>query len=118
MASDIGEVWVDAQLPPLLARRMRESLGLAAKHVFDAGLHTASDTDIFAAARKQDGIVVTKDVDFVHLLERHGPPPRVIWVTVGNVGNPQLWQIIEAAWPRIAVLLEAGERLVELSGRR
>jgi hypothetical protein len=39
-------------------------------------------------------VVVTKDEDFVRLLERHGPPPQIVWVTCGNVRNAALRAVV------------------------
>jgi predicted nuclease of predicted toxin-antitoxin system len=61
---------------------------------------------------------VAKDADFVLLLERHGPPPQLLWVTCGNVSNVRLQAIFQAEWRRAAALLAAGEPLVEIRGDR
>ncbi len=111
-------VWIDAQLPPALARWHTQSQSVDAKHVQDVEQLAADDPAIFAAARAGGAdVVVTKDEDFVQLVERRGPPPQVVWVTCGNVSNAQLRAIILGAWPRVAELLASGERLVEI-GRR
>ena len=47
----------------------------------DLGLREAKDPEIFAAARLAEAIVLTKDADFVELVERLGPPPRLLWIT-------------------------------------
>ncbi len=107
-------VWVDAQLPPALATWLRTQ-GVTAAHVLELGMLSSSDADIFAAARRDDAIVITKDEDFLRLLERHGPPPQVVWVTVGHVRNARLRELIERHWASIAAQLLAGEPLVELS---
>lgn len=115
-----AHVWVDAQLPPALARWLVSEAGIPAVHVQDLGLVSALDEAIFERARVETGaggVVVTKDEDFVRLLERHGPPPQVVWVTCGNVRNAELRRIVLAAWPRVAELLAAGEPLVEISRR-
>lgn len=59
-------------------------------------------------------MVVTKDSDFVELLEQHGPPPQVLWVTLGNTSNARMRAVLERTFSRAASLLESGERLVEL----
>ena len=108
-------VWVDAQLPPALARWLTEEYGVDAAHVDAAGYLGAADEAIFAAARAGGaGVVVTKDDDFVRLLEQRGPPPQVVWVTCGNVRNAELRRVVLPAWPRAAALLAAGEPLVEI----
>ena len=113
-----GVVWVDAQLPPALARWLRQSHGLDAWHVEDVAQLEADDPAIFAAARSgRAAVVVTKDDDFVELVERLGPPPQVVWVTCGNIRNAELRTMVLGAWPRVAALLASGEPLVEV-GRR
>ena len=64
--------------------------------------------------RTADVVLVSKDSDFVDLVQRLGPPPRLVWVTIGNVSNAHLRSAIERAWPRVVDLLEAGEPIVEL----
>lgn len=109
-----GEIWIDAQLPPALVEWLAE-WGATSRHVADLGLLAAHDEAIFAAARRALAVVVTKDEDFVRLLETHGPPPQVLWVTVGNVRNARLRSLFERHWPAIRAQLAAGEPLVELA---
>jgi predicted nuclease of predicted toxin-antitoxin system len=111
-------VWVDAQLPPALARWLGAVPNVEAAHTFDLGLLGASDVAIFEAARAADAVVMTKDADFVELVDRRGPPPQVVWVTTGNVTNAALRALVAAAWPRAVELLRGGEPLVELGDRR
>lgn len=112
-------VWIDAQLPPALARWFRDKHGTDAAHVDELGFRHARDAEIFAAARAASGsvVVVTKDDDFVKLLDRQGPPPQVVWVRCGNVTNSQLRRILDEAWSRAVALLDTGEPLVELRRR-
>lgn len=116
--ADALHFWVDAQLPPSLARWLAREAGVQADHVEAVGLRKAKDRAIFESARAGGMVVITKDLDFVHLLERHGPPPQIVWITCGNVTNPQLREIIRTAWPRTIELLSSGEPLVEISGPR
>ena len=113
-AATLGELWIDAQLPPALATWLTE-WGAVSRHVADLGMLRAPDEGIFAAARRAQAVAVTKDEDFVRLLEVHGPPPQVVWVTVGNVRNARLRALFERHWPAIREQLLAGEPLVELS---
>lgn len=112
--SAASSLWIDAQLPPVLAIWLRE-WGATAVHVHELGMLTAKDHEIFSAARTANAIVVTKDEDFVQLLEREGPPPRVLWVTVGNVRNAQLHAIFSQHWASVSAQLAAGEPLIEIS---
>jgi predicted nuclease of predicted toxin-antitoxin system len=102
-------VWVDAQLPPVLARWLAGEYGLDAAHVNEIGYVAADDAEIFASARGGGAaVVVTKDEDFVRLLERNGPPPQIVWVTCGNVRNAALRAIVLPVWPQVAALLASG----------
>jgi predicted nuclease of predicted toxin-antitoxin system len=109
------KLWVDAQLSPSIARWFHDPPEVEAFAVRDLGLREARDRQIFLAARQASAIVVTKDVDFVRLLEELGPPPQVVWITCGNTSTARLWQILITAWPPAKALLARGEPLVEIS---
>jgi predicted nuclease of predicted toxin-antitoxin system len=58
---------IDMQLSPTLAIWLQEK-GNDAKHAYTAGLGRASDGEILEAARKEDRIVITADLDYPRLL--------------------------------------------------
>ena len=107
-------VWLDAQLPPALAPWLRSDLGLDAKTLRELGLRDADDRDIFMAARAADAVLISKDSDFVDLVQRLGSPPQLVWLTCGNVTNARLKIVMTRAWPDMAAMLAAGEPIVEL----
>lgn len=80
----------------------------------DLGLRDATDREIFLAARREGATVVTKDNDFVRLLEDLGPPPQVIWITCGNTSNANLKRILANTLPGALEFLRLGESLVEV----
>ena len=108
-------VWLDAQLSPVLASWFH-ACGIQAVPVREPYLRDTTDEAIFRAARDAAVIVLTKDSDFVRLLERHGPPPQVVWLTCGNTSNAALTEILKNRWPTVQQMLGAGEGLVEISG--
>lgn len=57
---------------------------------------------------------MTKDSDFVELLERYGPPPQIIWLHSGNRTNARLRQLLAQAFPAVWKMIQGGERLVEI----
>jgi predicted nuclease of predicted toxin-antitoxin system len=61
---------------------------------------------------------MSKDSDFVVLLERFGPPPQVLWVTCGNTSNTRMREILRQSFPEARTRLEQGEPLVEISDAR
>jgi predicted nuclease of predicted toxin-antitoxin system len=84
----------------------------------DIGLRDATDEDIFAAGRKAHAIVMTKDADFVRLVEERGSPPQVLWITCGNTSNERLREILSGALIRALELFRLDEKLVEIGSRQ
>lgn len=106
-------IWIDAQISPSIAGWISETLGFPATALRDIGLRDAADLEIFKAAREANAIVITKDRDFVDLLDRHGPPPRILWLTCGNTSNERLREIFSEHLVTALQILES-EQLVEL----
>jgi predicted nuclease of predicted toxin-antitoxin system len=107
-------IWIDAQLSPAIAPWLAENFSVSAQALRDLRLRDATDRAIFAAAKSAAAVVMTKDSDFVKLLEELGAPPQVIWLTCGNTSNARLKQILTKALPQAIILLESGEPLVEI----
>jgi predicted nuclease of predicted toxin-antitoxin system len=108
-------IWVDAQMSPAIAAWVSSNFDVSAVAIRDLGLRDAKDKEIFQAARRENAIVMTKDSDFVLLLDRLGPPPQVIWVTCGNTSNARLKEILTNTLPKALELLTSGEKLVEIN---
>jgi len=77
-------IWVDAQMSPAIATWISSNYAVNAVAIRDLGLRDAEDKEIFEAARQEKAVVMTKDSDFVLLLDKLGPSPQVIWVTCGK----------------------------------
>jgi len=108
------EIWLDAELPPALAVWMTERFRVRALPVRVLGLQDASDAEIYRGARVADVVVMTKDVDFVRLQERLGPPPRLVWLTCGNTSHAALRALLDRHWCTVEALLREGNPLVEV----
>jgi len=110
--------WLDAQLPPSLAAWLASNYDVSAVAVRDLGLRDAEDRAIFDEARaRRDVVIVSKDSDFADLVARYGTPPRVLWVTCGNLSNKRLQQVFGTLLPDALKLLAAGEAVVEIGDR-
>lgn len=107
--------WLDPQLSPGLATWWRQTFSIDCVCVRDLGLRDAADRQIFDAARRAGAIIVTKDVDFVRLVERLGLPPQIVWVTCGNTSNAALRALLVRVWGSVTVKLNSGEAVVELN---
>ena len=107
-------IWVDAQLSPAIAAWITSEFGFEATALRELGLRDANDLDIFHSAREANAVVLTKDRDFVTLLERLGPPPKILWLTCGNTSNESLIRILTETLNLAVELLLSGENLIEL----
>jgi predicted nuclease of predicted toxin-antitoxin system len=109
-------IWIDAHLSPAIATWITSTFGVTALALRDLGLRDAEDLEIFEAAKAQGVIFMTKDSDFVDLVDRLGAPPQIIWLTCGNTSNARLRDILSSVLPEALELLRSGEKLVEISG--
>ncbi|NJK33715.1 MAG: DUF5615 family PIN-like protein [Oscillatoriales cyanobacterium SM2_2_1] len=109
-------IWIDAHLSPAIATWIINTFGITALALRDLDLRDAEDPEIFEAAKAQGVIFMTKDSDFVDLVERLGSPPQIIWLTCDNTSNARLREILNSVLPEALELLCSGEKLVEISG--
>lgn len=64
------KVWIDEHLSRQLAPWLTAEFGVDAVHVSALGLSAVSDSEIFQQARAAGAVLLTKDFDFVALVER------------------------------------------------
>lgn len=65
------------------------------EHVQGVGLLEADDIEVWRYAMDAGLVIVSKDSDFRHLALVHGPPPKVIWVRVGNGPTTEVAELLE-----------------------
>lgn len=111
------KIWIDAQLSPAIANWINIEFDYDAVAIRDLGLRDAEDPEIFDSARRAEAVVMTKDRDFLILLDRFGPPPQVIWLTCGNTSNGALRRILRARLIDAMELISDGEPIVEINAR-
>jgi predicted nuclease of predicted toxin-antitoxin system len=104
---------VDAQLPPDLARWIKER-GREAAAVREIGLREAKDSPIWDFALRDKWVLVTKDEDFALRVLQSSSGPQVVWLRIGNCTNPILFAWLAPLWGDLVKRIEAGERLVEV----
>jgi predicted nuclease of predicted toxin-antitoxin system len=105
---------VDAQLPPNLARTLREN-GSDAIAVRKVGLRDASDLDIWRYALQEGLVIITKDEDFPDRCLREHDHPPIVWLRIGDCSNQALLRWLLPLWPEILRRLILGDRLIEVS---
>ncbi len=72
-----------------------------------------TDSQIWDYAADNEFVILTKDADFYDHMLLKGPPPKVIWVRLGNMKRKDLESRIEAIWSSVENLLQRCD-LVEI----
>jgi len=79
----------DENLSPKLPRLLDAQFPGSA-HLRDCGLKGATDEAVWEYARANSYTVVSKDSDFYQRSLLQGPPPKLVWVCIGNCTRDQL----------------------------
>ena len=72
-----------------------------------------TDLELWSIAREQNLIILTRDADFFDRIILEGPPPKVIWVRLGNLRRKDLEKTLLDRWAAIESCLESAD-LVEI----
>ena len=64
-----------------------------------------TDLELWSIAREQNLIILTRDADFFDRIILEGPPPKVIWVRLGNLRRKELEKLIFTVWKTLSELL-------------
>ena len=91
---------LDQNLSPRILAALQAAYPGSA-HVRDFGMQSASDREIWELAKGKGFAVATKDSDFHQMSFLHGPPPKVVWLRLGNCSSDQI----------LVALLARGERV-------
>ena len=84
-------------------------------HLAAEGLSGADDWQVWCHARDNGFVLVTKDDDFVGLAARHGPPPTVVRLTLGNTSNAAVLELLNGQRAAIEVATtDPGVSLIEV----
>jgi predicted nuclease of predicted toxin-antitoxin system len=83
----------DQNLSRLLVGRFVEEFPDSV-HVTDVGLDRATDREVWDFARARDYVITSKDSDFRQLAFLFGPPPKVVWLRVGNASTDVIASVL------------------------
>lgn len=95
-----------------LSRRLVAMLAAeypGSRHVADLGLDTATDRAIWDYAGEHGFMIVSKDSDFRQLAFLLGPPPKAIWVRVGNVSTVDILDVLRRYREAVETFADAAE---------
>jgi len=63
-------------------------------HVVELGLDTATDRTIWEHAEEHGFVIISKDSDFRQLAFLLGPPPKAIWLNLGNASTGEIVTVL------------------------
>jgi predicted nuclease of predicted toxin-antitoxin system len=108
------KILLDANISWKLVNKLKPLFGECA-HVDLIGIGVpAGDTDIWNYALNNGYIIITKDNDFVDLLELNGFPPKVVLLKTGNNNSQALMELLINIKPMIEDLEENNYGLIEI----
>ena len=70
-------------------------------HVRDVALQSAPDETVWDFAIQNDCTIVSKDSDFHQLAFLKGPPPKVIWIRLGNCSTSDIEALLRGSVEQI-----------------
>ena len=71
-------------------------------HAAFCDLERSDDDRVWEFARAEGFTIVTKDTDFHHLALFRGPPPKVVWVRLGNCRTREVESLVRTRAQDIA----------------
>ena len=108
------KILLDANISWKLINKLKAVFGECA-HVDSIGLNVpAEDIDIWNYALDNGYIIITKDNDFVDLLELNGFPPKVVLLKTGNNSSQALIELLENVKPMLEDLEKNDYGLLEI----
>jgi predicted nuclease of predicted toxin-antitoxin system len=107
----LARLVLDQNLAPRLVKVLAERFP-GSVHVRDRGMDRASDDDVWAFARHDGTILVSKDADFVGLASLHGPPPKVVWLRCGNESTETIADLLRRHADDIEALATSPESIL------
>ncbi len=87
------------------------------QHVREAGLSNADDVEVWNFAAANGLIIVSKDQDFRQRALLFGPPPKCIWIRLGNCSTADIAHLLERRASPISDFLAGEARLLILDPR-
>ena len=83
----------DENLAPALVDELAD-IFRESTHVRQVGLKSSPDGKVWDYAAEMGYAIVTKDADFRQRSFVFGPPPKVIWVGLGNCSTKQIAELL------------------------
>lgn len=75
----------------------------------ELGLERATDREIWEYAAENDFVIISKDSDFRQMAIAYGPPPKSIWLNIGNSSSTIILELLSTNQNEIARFSEGRE---------
>jgi predicted nuclease of predicted toxin-antitoxin system len=107
----------DQNLSWRLVRRVADVFPDSA-HVRDFGLQRAPDDPVWERAAADGFVLVSKDDDFLPRSLLRGPPPKVVWVRLGNCSTGDVEALLRARFADIEAFVADEREAILVLARR
>jgi predicted nuclease of predicted toxin-antitoxin system len=106
-------ILLDNNISPTLCKEFKDIYpGII--HVSQVSLENAGDIVVWEYAREKDLHIMTKDKDFIALLNQKGHPPKIIWLQLGNCTNKEIQAIIMKQKTTIKHFISSGKGILKI----
>jgi predicted nuclease of predicted toxin-antitoxin system len=86
---------LDQNLSFRLAKRLQD-LFPGTVRVRERGMATAPDQEVWDHATHHGYVILSKDADFHQRSFLYGPPPKVVWLRIGNCTTDEIEEVIRS----------------------
>jgi predicted nuclease of predicted toxin-antitoxin system len=110
---------LDENLPAALTSAL-DDVFPGSTHVLTLGFGQTPDIEVYRYAAKHGFTILTKDSDYDALSGRHGAPPKVILLKIGNMLADDLWQFVRVRRTDFAAFISSAddERILRVKSRQ
>ncbi len=111
------ELRLDMQLSPKLVNWIENNFSIKTVSSYDLFINDEKDEIIFLNTKNKGNVIlISKDYDFLGILDRLKPPPKLIWLTMGNCPTKRMKIILEEElMPAIKELLNTSTTFIEIT---
>jgi len=92
----VAQLLFDQNLSPRLVDLLTDAYP-GSVHVGAVGLERANDVEVWAFARREGLVLVSRDADFPELAAARGHPPKVVWLRRGNCTTAEAATLLRTA---------------------
>lgn len=105
---------IDENLSWRLIRLMSDEFP-GIQHVNQCNLERADDHAVWAFAKTNQLALLSKDDDMRELVQANGPPPKLVWLKLGNVSTSEIARTLKAHAPEIRGFLSGEQDILEIN---